>query len=289
MPLKNLLVSPDDGRLRSAWRILFFFVLNFSLTLLILLPTLSLFRFDANELSPRNLLIGGFVSAVSLGITIYAVRRAIDRRSVESLGLQPDNMWRDMGAGIGISGLMMLMIFLAMLAGGWLEIEGFLWQALPFKVWGFDLLNMVLLFLIVGITEEVQFRGYVHQNLEEGTNPLAAVLLSSAIFSILHAANPDALSAAPLAGLFLAGVFFAFAYLRTRTLWLAIGLHIGWNFFENSVFGFAVSGVPTNGLILTKVSGPELITGGSFGPEAGLVLLPALLAGAYLVYIYSKK
>ena len=146
MSIKNLLFSPVDGRLRSAWRVLFFFVLNFSLTLLILLPTLSLFRYDANELSPRNLLIGGFVSAVSLGIALYAARRSVDRKSVESLGLQPENMWRDMGVGIGISGLMMLVIFLVLLAGGWLEIQGFVWQEFPFRVWGFDLLNMVLLF-----------------------------------------------------------------------------------------------------------------------------------------------
>ena len=72
--MAHLFFSPEDGRLRAGWRILFFFILNFSLTLLLLLPTLSLFRFDVSELSARNLLISGVVSAISLGISRYAAK-----------------------------------------------------------------------------------------------------------------------------------------------------------------------------------------------------------------------
>ncbi len=289
MSLKNLFFSPVDSRLRSGWRILFFFLLNFSITLLILLPIFSILRFNPEELSPRNLLIGGLVSAVSLGIAIYASRRGIDRKTVESLGIQPEGMWRDISAGIGIAGVMMLFIFLVVLAGGWIDIEGFAWEFSAFSVWGVNSINMILLFLIVGITEELQFRGYVLQNLEEGLNMVPAVLLSAAIFAVMHSANPGALTGMPLLGLFFAGIFFAYAYLRTRTLWLAIGLHIGWNFFESTVFGFAVSGVNTGGWLLQTVTGPDWITGGAFGPEAGLVLVPAILLGVLLVYLYTKE
>jgi hypothetical protein len=89
-------------------------------------------------------------------------------------------------------------------------------------------------------------------------------------------------------GLFASGVWFSYALLRTGQLWLPIGLHIGWNFFEGVVFGFPVSGLDIYRLIRITVDGPELWTGGAFGPEAGLVLLPGLLLGVALIYVYTK-
>ncbi|MGZ9223813.1 MAG: CPBP family intramembrane glutamic endopeptidase, partial [Anaerolineales bacterium] len=120
-----------------------------------------------------------------------------------------------------------------------------------------------------------------------GTNLFWGVIISSAVFSLLHLANPHTtwMSAA---GIFFAGVYLAYAYIRTRQLWLSIGLHIGWNFFEGVAFGFPVSGLDIYALTQIKVHGPELWTGGAFGPEAGLIVLPALLVGAGLIYLYSK-
>jgi hypothetical protein len=92
-----------------------------------------------------------------------------------------------------------------------------------------------------------------------------------------------------MVGLSLSGVFFAYCTLWSRGLWLPIGLHIGWNFFESTVFGFSVSGYDNFSFLQINQSGPESMTGGSFGPEAGLILLPALALGASLVYLYSKK
>jgi membrane protease YdiL (CAAX protease family) len=86
-----------------------------------------------------------------------------------------------------------------------------------------------------------------------------------------------------------AGLFLAFGYLRTRQLWLPIGLHIGWNFFEGPVFGFAVSGTGSFTLIRQVPTGPDLLTGGAFGPEAGLIVIPALLLGGLLIYWYTRK
>ena len=108
------------------------------------------------------------------------------------------------------------------------------------------------------------------------------------VFGILHLGNPNAtwISAA---GIFLAGIFLAYGYTSTKQLWLPIGLHIGWNFFEGVVFGFPVSGLDMFTLTRITVSGPELVTGGAFGPEAGLILLPALALGFSLIYWYTKE
>ncbi len=90
-------------------------------------------------------------------------------------------------------------------------------------------------------------------------------------------------------GSFFAGVYLAYAYIRTKQLWLSIGLHIGWNFFEGVVFGFPVSGLATYTLSRINVHGPELWTGGAFGPEAGLIILPSLIVGGILIYLYTRK
>ena len=99
--------------------------------------------------------------------------------------------------------------------------------------------------------------------------------------------NPGASWVSTL-GILLAGLFLALPYLLTRQLWLSIGLHIGWNFFEGVVFGFPVSGLPFYRLMRTSITGPETWTGGAFGPEAGLVLIPSLALGAALIFLYSK-
>ena len=83
--------------------------------------------------------------------------------------------------------------------------------------------------------------------------------------------------------------FLLMAYLRTGQLWLSIGLHIGWNFFEGVVFGFPVSGLDIYRLIRHQIQGPEIWTGGAFGPEAGLIVLPALVIGAVLIYLYTRN
>jgi hypothetical protein len=120
----------------------------------------------------------------------------------------------------------------------------------------------------------------------EGMNLTLGILLSSLFFASGHLLNPN-MNWIAAVGLFLAGLFLAFAYTRTRQLWLPIGLHIGWNFFEGTVFGFPVSGLSLFGMIDHSVNGPVLFTGGAFGPEAGLVLLPALALGTILVYYYT--
>ncbi|MCZ7553713.1 MAG: CPBP family intramembrane metalloprotease [Anaerolineales bacterium] len=173
------------------------------------------------------------------------------------------------------------------MGAGWLSLRPT--QANEALGWRPLLTTLALLagFTATGWQEELYFRGYLLQNLRAGLNLGWGVALSTAAFSLAHFANPHA-SAIALLGILLAGLLFAYAYLRSGRLWLAIGLHIGWNFFEGAVFGFPVSGMETLRLIHPQVNGPELFTGGAFGPEAGLALLPALALGALGVYLFTR-
>ncbi|MDD2695623.1 MAG: CPBP family intramembrane metalloprotease [Anaerolineales bacterium] len=229
------------------------------------------------------------LTLVTVTLTVILSRRFLDRRSFSSLGLtwKPAAI-KDLLWGILISGGMMGLIYLLEWWAGWLHFGGYAWEgqgAGPVRAAAAEAL---LVFVIIGWDEELLSRGYHLQNLAEGTNLLWGVLLSSAIFAILHAVNPN-FSFNALAGLFLSGLFLAFGYVRTRQLWLPIGLHIGWNFFEGVVFGFPVSGLADfPRLLLHSIDGPPLVTGGVFGPEAGLILLPALLVGAACLYWVTR-
>jgi hypothetical protein len=138
--------------------------------------------------------------------------------------------------------------------------------------------------LLAGVSEEIIVRGTVYRLLEDGFGTLIAIVLSGALFGLLHALNPGATFASTAAIAVEAGVLLAAAYLVTRSLWLAIGLHIGWNFTEGGIFGAAVSGGKSHGLITTVFAGPDWLTGGKFGPEASLtaVILCVVVAGVLL-------
>jgi membrane protease YdiL (CAAX protease family) len=144
------------------------------------------------------------------------------------------------------------------------------------------------IFVLVGWNEELLSRGYHLQTIASGLNLFWGVTISSAIFGLLHIFNPGATWISTI-GIFLAGLFFAYGYLRTKQLWLPMGMHLGWNFFEGVVFGFPVSGLDIYPLARVQVHGPELWTGGSFGPEAGLIVLPSLVLGIILIYLYTLK
>lgn len=294
--VSRLFRSPD-GRLRSGWRLagqlLFLLVLLIpALTvaglLLVLLPGVSLEALTGEALGETVLLVSAPAQFVAMVGSVFLARRLLDRRSILSLGLSwRRTAGRDLLAGVLLTLPMIGSIFLVEWAAGWLQIESFAWQSRPLSAWLPSLLALLVVFILVGFGEEITFRGYWLQNLEEGVKLPWAVAISSLAFSLAHLQNPG-ISVPAVLGLVAAGLLFAFAYLRSGSLWLPIGVHIGWNFFEGPVFGFPVSGLEAVRLIEQTAQGPSLWTGGEFGPEAGLLLLPALALGAALIALYTR-
>ena len=285
--IKRIFLSPDEPRLRAGWRLLLQSVLLLVLTMLLTLPLAWIPPLP--QLPEADILLWQTVSLVSVTLSVYIARRWLDKRSFASLGLRiSPRMWKDILVGFLITFPMMGLIYLLEWALGWLHFEGFAWQ---FDPWGVVLrgtLAFFVLFVLVAWGEELLSRGYHLQTLESGLNTFWAVLLSSAVFGVAHLGNPNATWVSAL-GILLAGLFLSWGYLSTRQLWLPMGLHLGWNFFEGVGFGFPVSGLDIYPLTRITVSGPELWTGGAFGPEAGLIVIPALILGAGLVWIYSRK
>ncbi|HEY9608281.1 type II CAAX endopeptidase family protein [Allocoleopsis sp.] len=280
--------SPKEQRLRAGWRIL-----GQLLLLRILMVVLGLVIYP--RLSLKNLpdditsLINYTLWALAVTLSVFLARRYLDRRTFISLGLRWNRQaLLDLLFGFALAGFLMGLIYNLEWMAGWLTFEGFVWQQLPwYSVIFQSLVGLLSLGVTVSWLEELSDRGYILQNLKDGLNLPWALFLSSAMFSARHLGNPNTTWISTL-GIFLAGIFLAYGWVRTRQLWIPLGLHAGWNFFEGTVFGFPVSGFKSFQLIKQTVEGPEWITGGDFGPEAGFVVILAMAIGMILIYWWSK-
>jgi len=296
MTLNQIFLSPDGSRLRAGWRlalqtfVLLTFGICLSIPIVIILFILDpSFIYSIPEIKPELLFLATIGETFAVTISVFLARRFLDKLPIESLGLKLNiQALFDILAGIGIASLQMGFIFALMLGLGWLTFEGFAWDFDPISLVVKNVLLFFVIFIFVGWNEELLSRGYHLQTIASGINLTWGVIISSAVFGLLHLGNPGA-TWISTTGIFFAGLFLAYGYVRTKQLWLSIGLHIGWNFFEGVVFGFPVSGLDIYALTRIKVTGPELWTGGAFGPEAGLIVLPSLLVGAGLIYWFTKN
>lgn len=287
--IRRLFFSPEEHRLRAGWRLLLQSVLLIFFLIAFQYPTLLVLNRAHRIASPNALIVSTVISCLAITSSVFLARRWLDKRSIPSLGLRLNSrVLLDLGCGILISGLMVGSIFVIQWLAGWLQIRSFAWEDQSWGRIGLSLLTMLFIFVLIGWQEELLARGYWMQNLSESLNQNLGVLLSSAMFSLAHSANPH-VSWEAMLGLFASGIFLAFGWLCSRQLWLPVGLHIGWNFFEGAVFGFPVSGIVFFQLLHPRVAGPDFITGGAFGPEAGLILVPAFLLGGGLIYLFTRR
>jgi len=282
--LARIFISTDEPRLRAGWRLLLQTFLLFIFGLIVSFAALLLGAVSESISSILNQIF----NLITIAGSVYVARRWLDKKSFGSLGLKLDRQtFIDIFAGIGITFIQMGFIFAMMFTFGWLTFQGFAWE---FDSVGIVLKNTTLFFVVfvfVGWNEELLSRGYHLQTIASGLTLFWGVIISSAIFGILHLGNPNA-TWVSAAGIFFAGVYLAYGYMCTKQLWLSIGLHIGWNFFEGVVFGFPVSGLNIYPLTRVQITGPELWTGGAFGPEAGLIVLPSLIVGVLLIYWFTR-
>ena len=212
--------------------------------------------------------------------------RLVDRRKLRSLGLKLRPGWRaDFAKGAGLAILILGAIFAFSLATGSIRVDGFSRPAPEGVNVTMYLLGALVAFLMVGFYEELMFRGYVLQRLNERAGRVASILVSSALFALLHGANPGA-DAFGIFNTTIIAVILSVLYFRTRSLWMPIGFHFAWNFFLGHVYSLPVSGMPVHGVLnVVEVDPNSRLTGGSYGPEAGLACTIALaIWGAWLIW-----
>ncbi len=213
-------------------------------------------------------------------LTYWGFVRLIERRPVSELGKA--GAVREWAAGLGIGSLMFCMTIGLIAALGSYQITA---QNGPEK-----LIPFIGLSLMSGVVEEILLRGLFFRIIEEWLGSWIALALSAALFGALHLANPNASPTAAIAIALEAGVMLGAAYMVTRRLWLPIGLHMAWNFVQGGVFGVAVSGIKSEGLLVGHLSGPEWISGGAFGAEASaLAVLVGVVTSLLFLRIAARR
>lgn len=310
----NIFWNAQENRLRALWRLIIQFLLFFIISivlgtiigLIVAIKNFSTLQLDPNQAmewaatlakDPLILLLSLPLSFISVLLSMWICAKFIDKRPFTDFGFRFSGFWwKDFAFGLALGAALMTLIFLVELGLGWVKIDGYNVAANTRSSFGMGMLIMVVRFLFVGIYEEMLSRGYQLHNLAEGlrakmspkTAVILAWILSSFVFGLMHARNPNATWISTIY-LIVSGLFLGFGYILTRELAIPIGLHITWNFFQGPVFGFPVSGTGSEAyFIKTTQLGSDLVTGGKFGPEAGLIGLAALALGSVLILLWVR-
>jgi len=220
----------------------------------------------------------------ALGFLLALVAVIICKLVIARLGEKPrdDLAFNDAGivffvGAIGAGLLMSLIVGLVWLLGGY-TVDG----------WGGGTSWPMILFvagLQAAFFEEVLIRGVLFRFLEEFGGSWFALALSSAAFGLAHIFNDNATWFGAAAVGLEAGVLLGAAYMVSRSLWLPIGIHFGWNVTQGYIWDVPVSGNAVDGMLDSQPVGDVLLSGGAFGVEASVVaIVVAGAAGAWLTY-----
>lgn len=287
-------MSELSPRIKSGWlRATLFFVLSFITSqiftgiglVIILLAT----GFDLNALSNQEeitnavkgvnfLLPLKIIEFLSVLLCVWLFVRFIDKKSFVSIGLTLKGYENDLRLGLALGAGMISLGFLILFILGFLSIDGFSFPVMTIILY-------LVLFIVVSLHEEIMMRGYVLNNLMHSMNRYVALSISSVIFMSIHLLNPN-VSFLSVVNLFLAGIVLGIYYMHKQNLWLPIGMHLAWNFFQGPIFGFEVSGIETDNIISQSITGNEIITGGAFGFEGSIIA--TILIVTMILYLDKK-
>ncbi|MFD6289759.1 CPBP family intramembrane glutamic endopeptidase [Streptomyces sp. NPDC060205] len=227
-----------------------------------------------------QLLVGVPTAVLAVFVYRWVVGRT-ERRPVTELALEeaPSALGRGTLIGAALFGAVIVNLF----TSGYYEVDGIDSRSGAMGLLGF--------MAAAAVTEELMFRGVLFRIAEERIGTWIALVLTGALFGLSHLLNPNATPWGAAAIAVEAGGMLTAAYVATRSLWLPIGLHFGWNYAASGVFSTEVSGNDTPpGLLDSSMSGPSLLTGGDFGPEGSVYsVLFCVLATIAFMWLAHRR
>jgi len=280
-----------DGHLRSGWRLAIFaiaFLICTQVTQIVLFVILSAALHRSN-----NELISGYwgiaaghgsilFSALVVG---WACGALLEELPFRALGCAPHRGWLKnfaIGSGLGTASLLLAAFFAIVTRGIHFSLD---------PAGGHPIVQTLvvslLVFVFAAAAEEILFRGYPLQTLTRARLAWLGVLLTSVPFAAVHLRNPNVVPGFTFINTALAGLWLAVAYLRTRSLWLPLGLHWSWNWVQASLLGLPVSGIERISpapLLKAINAGPDWLTGGAYGIEGGAACTLALLISTVVIW-----
>ena len=229
---------------------------------------------------------------IIIGVYLLIVR-GIEKRSAQTMGLpfheagDKKKALFSYARGLIIGLCMMTTVFILLLVTGQARVSGFGLDASSVSLF----ILYIIMWIPQGASEEIMTRGYMLPRLSAKFRRPAAVAITSLFFGLLHTGN-SGFSIVAFINLIMIAVFFAMLSIYTSEIWTVCAVHSVWNFAQGNLFGFEVSGiVPTASLFQTTSSkaASEILTGGSFGPEGGLIVTGVITAALIILILIQKK
>jgi membrane protease YdiL (CAAX protease family) len=280
-----------NRHLRSGWRLAIFavaFIICLQLTHVALLWILSaaLHRSIYDLASSNWSVVAGHGSILFSALVIgWACGALLEELPLRALGCTPHRGWiRNLALGslLGAASLLLAALITAVTRGNQFKIDpagaGSITRTLTLSLG---------IFVFAAAAEEILFRGYPLQTLTRANLAWLGILLTSVPFATVHLNNPHAVPGFTFINTALAGVWLAVAYLRTRSLWLPLGLHWSWNWVQASLLGLPVSGIERIApapLLKGLNLGPDWLTGGAYGIEGGAACTAALIVSTLVIW-----
>jgi CAAX protease family protein len=277
---RNIFLN-DRQELRSGWKLAAFFAL-FILIWVATGVALSIW-FGQTDITDNQvaLLALNELALLIPGIVVpVVVARFIDHRPLKTFGITLQNCHQDLLRGLALAAAMTGMVFVGSYVFGYVRIA---WTGS--QVPTSTLLATAVVLIVAAAVEELMFRGLPLQILCEGIGKWPGILVISGLFGAVHLNNPNS---TPLGAVntVLAGVLLSLAYFAARSLWLPYAIHLGWNAGIGFVLGMSLSGLDLASLWTTGVAGRDLILGGGYGPEGGL--LTTFIFGTTALFVNRK-
>lgn len=292
----------ESNQIRSGWKIGIVY-LSFIITTLIVSVIFSnvysiiFFAKNPEFLSDDNMyaeFVNEQFSSMSHfpGVTLFLIQCIVmiffvvlfwkvwDKRKLSDIGFTNiKSSWKDLCIGLLIGAISFTIVAIMLLLTNSVELSN------NFSQPNFTsaLITQLIIFIFVGINEELFSRGYCMTVLKQTKKSWVPVVFSSIIFALMHSMN-EGISLLAYINLFLFGIVMAYLFIKTKNIWMCIGYHITWNYFQGNVFGFLVSGNTTDSIYSIKIINANLINGGSFGPEGGLIVTVLLIVTIIGIY-----
>lgn len=234
-------------------------------------------------------LFSSLFSFIGVSLLVFFRVTKIEKRTISSIGFSRKKWLKKYLVGFLIGLVLMGLVVSILYLFGFISVNENPTQ----PVGKFALVNIFILligWIIQGGTEEVVTRGWLMNVLGARYNIKFGLFISSVLFGLLHLLNPNVNYIAIL-NIILVGYLFGLYVIKTNDLWGACGIHSAWNFAQGNLFGFEVSGlnVEVGSLFDFNLTGNSLISGGSFGPEAGLCATFVLLLGIIVILLLDRK
>lgn len=220
-----------------------------------------------------------FFWADGIGIVLLILLcRFLEKRSLDSMGFVPKHVFRNYITGLAIG----FTIISAVVVIG-LTLGAFQFIGISDSINPIFLLLYLSGFMIQGMYEEVLCRGFMMVSIARKSPVVVAILANSIFFGLIHMGN-NGFSVLPMVNLILFGLFASVLFLSVDNIWIVGAVHTIWNFSMGCIYGLSVSGMdPMPSILMIKATEFDMLNGGAFGPEGGLIVTGVLLVGIAIV------